>query len=159
MRAILHESAIGRPFLKLGIVRADGHEARFSLSISTVLFKRANAWTSLRLPSGFTTKVRERAIAKGDGASPFILIDAPLGHTINETHFRPERLLDGPSLAGQDSEPQYRLSGLANAVGMRPGAGQLAAIDDQVLLANRATLKPAFKDLPGPGCVAGLSGQ
>ena len=159
MRAILHQSAIGRPFLKLGIVRADGHEARFSLSISTVTLQARQRLDVAELPSGFTTKVRERAIAKGDGASPFILIDAPLGHTIDETHFRPDQLLDGPSLAGQDLEPQYRLSGLANAVGMRPGAGQLAAIDDQVLLANRATLKPAFKDLPGPGGVAGLSGQ
>ena len=50
------------------------------------------------------------------------------------------------------------LGGFANAVGMRPRAGQLAAIHDQILLADRAILKPAFKDGPGPGGVAGLSG-
>ena len=55
--------------------------------------------------------------------------------------------------------PQYRLSRLADAVGMRTRAGQLAAIHDQILLANRAILKPAFKDLPGPSGVAGLSRQ
>jgi hypothetical protein len=69
-------------------------------------------------------------------------------------HPLPEQVSDGQTWASI-----YRLSRLADAVGMRTRAGQLAAIHDQILLANRAILKPAFKDLPGPGGVAGLSGQ
>jgi hypothetical protein len=60
MRAPLHASATDRP-PKFGIVRDNGHEVRFSLSISPVLSKLANAGELLTLPSGFTTTVQERA--------------------------------------------------------------------------------------------------
>ena len=39
---------------------------------------------------------------------------------------------------------------------MRAGAGELAAVDDQVLLADRLALEAAFEDLPRAGGVARL---
>ncbi len=48
---------------------------------------------------------------------------------------------------------------IAGAVGMRPRPGQLAAVNDQVLFANRAALEPAFQDLAGPGGVSRLCRQ
>jgi hypothetical protein len=35
-------------------------------------------------------------------------------------------------------------------------AGQLAAINDQILLADWAALKPAFQNFPRPGRIASL---
>jgi hypothetical protein len=49
--------------------------------------------------------------------------------------------------------------GVAGAVGVSAGARERAAIDDQVFLADRATLKPAFQDLAHSGRIAGLRGQ
>src|ERR1700734_3117795 len=42
---------------------------------------------------------------------------------------------------------------------MRARAGQLAAIDDQILLTNRALLKPAFENLAGTGGISSLRRQ
>src|SRR5664279_5674366 len=42
---------------------------------------------------------------------------------------------------------------------MGAGAGELAAIDDQVLLADRALVEPAFEDLARTGGVARLRRQ
>src|SRR6266496_6835342 len=49
--------------------------------------------------------------------------------------------------------------GVAGAVGVRAGARERAAIDDQVFLADRTTSKPAFQDLAHAGRVAGLREQ
>ncbi len=49
------------------------------------------------------------------------------------------------------------LGGLADAVGMRASAGQIAAIHDQILLADWSILKPAFQYFPSSRGVAGLS--
>src|SRR6476619_2928776 len=46
--------------------------------------------------------------------------------------------------------------GVALAVGMGARSGQRAAVDDQVLLADRPPVEPALEDLPRPGRVAGL---
>ena len=48
---------------------------------------------------------------------------------------------------------------VAGAVGVGAGAGELAAVDDQVLLADRAAVEPALEDLAGAGRVAGLRRQ
>src|SRR5215207_2645337 len=45
------------------------------------------------------------------------------------------------------------------AVGVGAGAGQLAAVDDQVLVRDRAVVEPALEDLAGAGGVAGLGRQ
>src|SRR5215204_6954387 len=45
--------------------------------------------------------------------------------------------------------------GVAGAVGVGAGAGQLAAVDDQVLVRDRAVVEPALEDLAGAGGVAG----
>src|SRR5918998_4239870 len=45
------------------------------------------------------------------------------------------------------------------AVGVGAGAGQLAAVDDQVLVRDRAVVEPALQDLAGAGGVAGLGRQ
>src|SRR6478609_291966 len=45
----------------------------------------------------------------------------------------------------------------ALAVGMGARAGQLAAVGDQVLLADRLVREPALENLPRPGGIAGLS--
>ncbi len=85
MRAPLHASAIDCPLPKFGVVSGNDHEVRFSLSISTVLFKLANAEESLRLPSGFTNTVQERErLVEGEARAPLILVDAQLGHAIDE---------------------------------------------------------------------------
>ena len=49
--------------------------------------------------------------------------------------------------------------GVAGAVRMSAGARQRAAIDDQVFLADRTTIKPALQDLADAGRIAGLRGQ
>src|SRR5437773_836372 len=49
--------------------------------------------------------------------------------------------------------------GVAGAVGMGPGSGELAAVDDQVFLADRPLLEPAFDNLAGAGGVARLRRQ
>src|SRR6266516_1908214 len=49
--------------------------------------------------------------------------------------------------------------GVTGAVGMSAGARERAAIDDQVFLADRTTLKPALQDLAHSGRIAGLRGQ
>src|SRR5436309_1337966 len=45
---------------------------------------------------------------------------------------------------------------VARAVRMRPGPGEVAAGDNQVLLANGAPVEPTFQDLAHPGRVARL---
>jgi hypothetical protein len=39
---------------------------------------------------------------------------------------------------------------------MRTGAGELAAVDDQIFRPDRAVFEPAFEDLAGAGRVACL---
>src|ERR1700738_2595923 len=51
------------------------------------------------------------------------------------------------------------LNSLADTIRMRARASQVAAIHDQILLADRTTLKPAFQDLPGPGGITRLCRQ
>ena len=46
--------------------------------------------------------------------------------------------------------------GVALAVGMGACAGKRAALHNQVLVTNRATLEPALENLPDAGRVAGL---
>ncbi len=48
---------------------------------------------------------------------------------------------------------------VALAVGVRAGAGELAAVDDQVLLADRPAVEPALEDLARAGRVARLRGE
>ena len=49
------------------------------------------------------------------------------------------------SSAGLELRRLFRASGrIAGAVGMSAGAGKLALVDDQVFIADRALLKPAF---------------
>src|SRR5262249_684588 len=48
---------------------------------------------------------------------------------------------------------------VASAVRMSAGARERAAIDDQVFLAYRTTIKPALQDLAHSGRIAGLRGQ
>src|SRR5690606_36250187 len=55
--------------------------------------------------------------------------------------------------------PAVRSGLRAAGVGVRPGAGQLAAVDDEVLLPDRRAVQPRLQDLPGAGGVAGLGGQ
>ena len=45
---------------------------------------------------------------------------------------------------------------VAWAVGVRAGPGELATVDDQVLVANRALIEPALEDLPDACRVASL---
>ena len=49
--------------------------------------------------------------------------------------------------------------GVAGTVGVGAGAGQLACVDDQVLVADRSALEPALEDLARPGGVTGLGRQ
>src|SRR5439155_22352768 len=49
--------------------------------------------------------------------------------------------------------------GVAGAVRMSAGARECAAIDDQVFLADRTTIKPALEDLAHSGRIAGLRGE
>ena len=50
--------------------------------------------------------------------------------------------------AGPEARRLVRAAGgVAGAVGVRAGAGELAAVDDQVLLADRAPVEPALEDL------------
>src|SRR5690349_22129157 len=58
--------------------------------------------------------------------------------------------------AGRFLRSARRIAGL---VGMRARPGELAALDDQVLLADGPVLKPALQDLPGPRRVARLRRQ
>ena len=46
--------------------------------------------------------------------------------------------------------------GVSGAVGVSAGAGQPAGVNDQVLVADRPAVEPAFQDLLRPGRVAGL---
>src|SRR5271169_2070358 len=45
---------------------------------------------------------------------------------------------------------------ISGAVGPCPPAGQLAAIDDEIFVADRPPLKEALEDFPCSGCVSGL---
>src|SRR5437667_6655130 len=49
--------------------------------------------------------------------------------------------------------------GVAGTVRMSAGAGERAAIDDQVFLADGTAIKPALQDLAHSGRIAGLRGQ
>ena len=49
--------------------------------------------------------------------------------------------------------------GVARLVGVCAGPGQAAAVDDQVVLADRSVLEPAFQHLAGAGGVARLGRQ
>ena len=54
----------------------------------------------------------------------------------------------GSPSAGLEARGLLRAArGVARAVGVRAGAGELAAVDDQVLLADRAAVEPALEDL------------
>ncbi len=48
---------------------------------------------------------------------------------------------------------------VSRAVGMRAGAGELAAIDNQIFLADWLAFEPAFQNLPRARGIARLSGQ
>ena len=54
------------------------------------------------------------------------------------------------------SDPPVALPG---AVGMRAGAGELAAVDDQILVADRPALEIAFEDFARAGRIARLRGE
>src|SRR5882672_10655671 len=52
---------------------------------------------------------------------------------------------------------RFRAAGrIAGAVGMGPGASELAAVDDEIFVANRASFEPAFEDLPRAGGITRL---
>ena len=58
MRAPLHASATDRPLPKFGIIRGNGHKAASRYRSPRYC---PGSPSSLRLPSGFTTTVKERA--------------------------------------------------------------------------------------------------
>ena len=60
-------------------------------------------------------------------------------------------ILEASSFAGA-------AGGVARAVRMSPGAGECAAVDDQVFLSYRTTVEPALQDLAYSGRIAGLRG-
>src|SRR5215210_965253 len=63
---------------------------------------------------------------------------------------------DAGSAGGEPGRFVGAAGGVAGAVGVGAGSGELAAVDDQVLLADRAAVEPALEDLAHPGGVAGL---
>src|SRR5262249_35218587 len=64
--------------------------------------------------------------------------------------------LRGPS-AGLESRGLLRAArGIAGAIGVGTGAGELAGIDNQVLLGDPAAFEPVFEDLADAGGIASL---
>ena len=62
------------------------------------------------------------------------------------------------SAGGLEFRRLFRAAGrVAGAVGMSAGAGELTAIDDQILVANRPFVEPAFEDFTGSRRIARLS--
>lgn len=59
-------------------------------------------------------------------------------------------------LGRSQAEADGRTSAVADAIGMRTSASQLAPINNQIFIPDRTTFKPAFQDFPGSSCVAGL---
>ncbi len=49
--------------------------------------------------------------------------------------------------------------GIARRVGLGAGASELATVDDQILVSDRSTLKPAFEDFARAGSIPSLRGQ
>lgn len=79
----------------------------------------------------------------------------------NDSAHLSSALINPRSSASGDCDRKVGRSGPsgAGAVRARPGAGELASVDDEVLVAQRVAGEVGLEDLPGAGGVAGLSGQ
>src|SRR5690349_24158416 len=60
---------------------------------------------------------------------------------------------------GEPPRPLVRPRCRSELVGVRPGPGQAAARDDEVLVADRTAFQPALENLAGAGSVTSLGGK